>query len=98
MAASRAAVAAITARDVALRRDPVADLQATHLDAEVDDFATEFVADGHRHRDSGARPVVPLENMDIRAADRGAVDLDQDIVMANLRRGDVFHPDAAFGL
>jgi hypothetical protein len=35
--------------------------------------------------------------VDIGSADRGPIDLDQDIVMADFWNRDVFHPDATLG-
>ena len=79
-----------------LRGHTIADLEAAYLDTDIDDFATEFVADGHWHRDRGTSPVIPFVDVDIGTANRRPIDLDQDIVVADRRCGDVFHPDAAF--
>ena len=55
-----------------------------HIGAELDDLAGIFVADRHRRRDRLLRPLVPVEDMDVGAADAGLVDLDQHVVRPDL--------------
>jgi hypothetical protein len=84
VAAAGTAVAADAAGDVALCGHPVARCEADHLAADgLHDLAAELVAHRHRHRDGLPRPVVPLEDVDVGAADRGAVDADQHVVVAH---------------
>ena len=44
------------------------------------------------------RPVVPFVDVQIGAADAGAVDADQDVVDADLRFGNVFEPQPGSAL
>ncbi len=83
-----AAVAAEAAGDVAFSGDAVADREAAHFLPELDDFAHVFVADVHRHGNRLLRPVVPLPDMDVGAADRGLRDPDHHVVVADFR---LFH-------
>ena len=71
VAPAGAAVAAVAAGDVAFARDAVADREAAHFAAHVDDAAEVLVADGHGHRDGLLRPGVPVVDVHVGAADRG---------------------------
>ena len=82
--AAGAAVAAEAAGDVALAGDAVADREAAHLDAHVDDLAHVLVAHLHRHGDRLLRPVVPLPDVHVGAADRRLADADEDVVVPHL--------------
>ena len=72
MAAAGQAVAAASADDVAFAADDVAGLKIGDVGADLDDFADEFVADDHRHGDGLLRPLVPLVDVQVGAADAGA--------------------------
>ncbi len=97
MTPAGAAVAAETAGDMAFAGHPVTDFETSYLDPHVDDLATVFVADGHRHGNRCLGPVIPFEDMDIGATDRRSIYLYQNVVMTDLRHRDVLHPDAALG-
>ena len=98
MPAPGPAVAAMAAGHVALAGDPLADLEAGDFHAEIGDGADELVAHGHGHRNGALRPVVPVVDVNIGAADRGLSDLDQHVVMADRGLGHLLHPDAGFRL
>src|SRR5690606_24490205 len=72
----------------------VTDLQAANLRADFDDASAILVSHGHGHGDGLLRPVVPVVDVHVRAADRGLRDPDEHIVGTGLRLGDVLHPDA----
>uniref|UniRef100_A0A0N5A4M9 NAD-specific glutamate dehydrogenase n=1 Tax=Parastrongyloides trichosuri TaxID=131310 RepID=A0A0N5A4M9_PARTI len=73
--------------DVPLGRDALADLQAAiHVLADGDDLAREFMAGDHRHGHVLLGPLVPVPDVDVGAADGGAVHLDQHVLVA--RDGD----------
>ena len=93
LASAALAVAAVTTRDVALTRHPLPDLEPGHVAAELGDLAHELVSDHHRHRDRRLRPGVPAMDVQIGAADRCLVDLDQDLVGGGGRLGDVVQPE-----
>ena len=65
--------------DVALAGNALADVQSGDARAKLGDLADVFMADGHGRLDVLLRPRVPVVNVDIRAADRGFVDLDEDL-------------------
>jgi hypothetical protein len=85
VAATGAAVAAEPAGDVAFAGDAVTDLEAAHFLTDLDNLADVFVADVHRHGDRLLRPLVPLPDVDVGAADRSLLDADHDVVVADLR-------------
>ena len=98
MAAAGHAVAAAAADDMALAGDDHAGRVIVDVVADLDDLADEFVADHHRHRDRLLRPFVPFVDVQIGAADRGALHLDLDVVDAGLGLGHVLEPEAAGAL
>src|SRR5690606_5904546 len=76
--------------DVALGRDALADLEAAiHVLADGDDLAGEFVAGDHRHGHVLLGPLVPVPDVDVGAADGGAVHLDQHVLIARDGNGGV---------
>src|SRR5690606_95573 len=91
------AVAAVPADDVAFGRDPLADGIAAHAGADFHDPADELVADHQPGLDRALAPLVPQVDVQVGAADRGFLELDQDLVRARLRDRDFLHPDAFGG-
>ena len=73
------AVTAMVAGNVPFARDALADMQPCHAFAERGDFADIFMTDGHGRLDVLLRPRIPVVDVDIRAADGGLVDLDEDL-------------------
>jgi hypothetical protein len=90
----REAVAAATADDVPFAADDVAGAEVLHIGPDFDDASDEFVADYHRNGDRLLSPVIPVVDMHVGAADAGAEHLDEDVVDANRRLGDIFEPQA----
>jgi hypothetical protein len=85
--------------DVALARDPLADLQpALHRAADLDDLAGELVAHDHRDRDRLGGPLVPLPDVQVGAADGGAAHADQHVLWARLRHRRLDLPEALLRL
>jgi hypothetical protein len=68
------------ADQVAFAGTALAEAQPLDIAADSDDLARKFVAGDKRHRNRPRRPVVPLPDMDVGAADAGLVDADQDVV------------------
>ena len=79
------AVAADAADDVALAVDQVALLEPLHGGADLLDHADELVPDDHRRLDRLLRPVVPVVDVHVGAADRGLPDPDEHVVRARGR-------------
>ena len=98
MAPSGPTVPAYAAGYVSFGGDPVSDTEAFYLNPALDDLAAEFVPDGHRYRDRFARPVIPLIDMDVGAAYRRSLDLDQDIVVPDRGLVDILEPDTTLRL
>ena len=91
-----AAVAAMTAGDVALAGDAIALLETGHVAADLDDLADELVTDRHRHGDGALRPFVPVVDVHVGAADGGLADADEHVVRADIGLVLALHPDARF--
>ena len=91
------AVAAAAADDVALAADEVAGREVGDVAADLDDLADELVADDERRLDRLLRPRIPGVDVQVRAADAGLVDADQDVVDAHRRLGHVAQLEARAG-
>ncbi len=79
------ALQALAARDVHFSGDEVAFLDAGHFVADGLDRAAEFVTGNQGRMNAALRPLVPLINMQIGAADGRRLDFDQHIGRAILR-------------
>ena len=79
------AVAAVTAGDMALAGDALADREARDARAKLGDLADILMADDLWGLDVLLRPLVPFVDMDVGAADRGLVDLDENFSGARHR-------------
>ena len=95
--APAAAVAAMPADDMALRRHPLTDFVARYRRAQCGDAANEFMADGQPGLDGALAPIIPEIDMQVGAADRGFFQLDQHFVGAGHGHRHLFHPDAFAG-
>jgi hypothetical protein len=79
---------------VPLAADDVAQVKVVNVRADFDDPPYELVPDNQRDRDRSLRPVVPVVDVHVGAADPRAQHLDQHIVDADLRLGHVLKPQA----
>ena len=92
------AVAAVTADDMPLGSNTVADLDITYAGTYLSHYAYELMSLYIRRFAVRLRPFVPLVHVEVGAADSGFGDLDEDIVQSDFGHRDVFHPDAVFGI
>ena len=95
--AAGTAVEAAAARDVALGRHVVADRDVTDGAAGVDDGPGELVAERERRDDPVLRPRVPAEDVQVGAADARRLDLDEHLVVARNRDGDLLQRETRLG-
>lgn len=98
MASSSQAIAAASADHVTLAADDVAAKEVADVRADFNDLADKLVADGHRYGYRLLCPLVPLVNVNVRAADTGVVHPNQHVVDADRWLGDTFKPKPPFGL
>src|SRR6185437_10732526 len=84
-----AALQALAAGHVHLRRDEVAFLDAGDLGAHRSYHAAEFVPGDERRMNAALRPGVPVIDVQVGAADRGYFDFDQNVGQADLGDGNV---------
>src|SRR3546814_14367828 len=78
---------------MALGRNPLADRVAAHAWSDLDDAADEFMADPPPGLDRALAPPVPQVDVQVGAADRRLLELDQVLVRAWLRHRYLLHPD-----
>src|SRR5258708_15857680 len=83
------AVAALAADQVPLAADQVTDGEVGDLRPERDDLADELVPDDQRRAHVGLRPAVPLEDVQIGAANAGVQHPDEHVVPADAWNGDI---------
>ena len=83
-----AAVAAVAADDVPLAGRQLPELEAAHPVSQLDDPAHELVAGDQRHGDRALRPLVPLVDVHVRAADGGLEHTDHHFSGAGAGDGD----------
>ena len=96
MLASAAAVAAVSAGNVTLTGNTVADFVVSDATAHFYDFTDILVANGHRSLDGVLRPLVPIVDVKVSAADSNFPNLDKYIIYTDFRHRNIFHPDARF--
>src|SRR5438128_11280787 len=89
MAPASQAIAAMAANHVAFTADDLARKEILHIGANLNDFADKLVPDDHRHWDRFFRPVIPFVDVQIGAANAGAIDPYQDIVDSDRWFGDL---------
>ena len=94
MAPPGEAVATAAADDMALGADDLAYLEPGNIGPDLDDPACEFVTHGHRRRNRGLSPLVPVVDVDVGAADPRGEDFDQDVVGPDRRHGHVVESQA----
>src|SRR5688572_29354553 len=73
---------AFHADEMAFTRNPVAYFDGAYMSADLFDNAAELVADDHRNGYSFLRPLVPVPDVDVGAADARFLHLDQDLIGA----------------
>ena len=96
VATPRAAVAAVAAHDVAFAGNALPDFEMVDVFADFFDVPDVFVPDDHRHGNRLLRPLVPLVDVDVRAADGGFLDANQNVVRPAFGFGNVHELQARF--
>src|ERR1700691_3889481 len=96
MPPARLAVTTTPADHVALDADNVSGIKIVHVGSDGGDLADKLMTNHHRHRDGSLRPIVPLEDVHIGAADAGVTHTDQNVIDANGRLRHIFQPQPAF--
>ena len=77
-----------------LAADDLARMKVGHVRADLDDLTDELMPDSHRDRDRFLSPRVPLVDVDVGAANAGAVHFDQDVVDSVFRLGNILKPQS----
>ena len=68
-------------------------LEVVDMTTDPFDYTDEFMSDHHRRWDNLLRPGIPVEDVQIGAADRGFFQLDQDFIGRRCRDRHLLHPD-----
>ena len=96
MTPARQAIPAPAAGHVPFPAHDVAGIKVGDVRTHFHNFAHKLVPDHHRHMDGFLRPVVPLINVQIRAADARAMHANEHVINANFRLLDVLKPKSRF--
>ena len=89
------AIAAAPANHVPFPADEIAGVQVRDVRADFDDLSAEFVPDDERHVNRGARPIVPVVDVQVGAANARAQHANLDVVDAGFGLGNIFEPQAS---
>ena len=92
-----AAVAAVTAHDVTLAGYHVARLVLGHGRAHALDDAAELMPHVHTHGDGLLGPGIPVPDVQVRAADCGFVNLDENIICTDFGHRHIHQLQAGSG-
>src|SRR5215471_17220211 len=90
-------VSAPAANDVPFPGDKFTRMKVIHVGADFDDLSYKLMPNDHRHRNGLFRPVVPVEDMNVCAADTCAQNMYQHIINANAGFGNILKPKPRFG-
>src|SRR2546421_8593465 len=96
MSPARQTVSTMTTNDMSLAAHHLPRKKVRDICADFDNLTHKLMAHNHRHGNGFLRPIVPLVNMQVSAADSCSIDPNQDIVLPDLRFGYVFQPQPGF--
>src|SRR6187402_12023 len=68
-------------------------MKIRYVGTDLHDLADEFMSHDHRHRDRLLRPGIPLIDVNVGAADAGAIHVDKHVVDAYFGPGNIFEPE-----
>ena len=88
----------MTAGDMALSGNTVTDLVVLYAAAHLHNLADILVTDGHRGLDSVLGPLIPVVDVEVSTANGYFPNLYKNIVHADFRHRDIFHPDSRFSI
>ena len=96
--AAPAAVAAMTAGDMAFSGHAVSDLVVLDTAAQLHNLADILVTDGHWGLDRVLGPLIPVVDVEVSTANGYFPNLDKNVIYTDFRHRDIFHPDSRFSI
>ena len=97
VAPPRETIAAAPADHVPFPADQIAGMKIRHVGSDFDNLSAEFMPDDQRHVNGGARPIVPVVDVQVGAANSRAQHANFDVVDAGFGLGNIFEPQASLG-
>ena len=94
MPAAGETIAAVTAHDVTLAADYLSGKEVRDIGPDAHDLSHELVPDMHRYRDRLLRPVVPVVDVNVGAADGRSLHTNKYVVDPDLRVRYIVEPEA----
>src|SRR5579885_889609 len=94
MAAPGQAVPAAPAGHMPFAADDIARMKIVDVRANFDNFAHELMTDRHRNGNRALRPIVPVINVNVGAANARAPDTNEDVVDSGSRRFNLLEPQS----
>ena len=90
--ASSHTVAASPADNMPFSGNEFAGMKVIHIRADCDDLPDKLMTNDQRNGNRLLRPLIPVEDVNVSAADAGSQDPDQDIIDSDRGFGDVLQP------
>jgi hypothetical protein len=92
MSPARETVTTSTTNNMTLATDHLPWKKIFNIRPDFNNLTDELMTYHHRHGDGFARPIVPIINVQIRAANTGAIDANQDVVEPDNRFWNILEP------
>jgi hypothetical protein len=96
MAAACHAVATAPANHVSLTGDQLTRLEVVDIRPDFNDLADEFVANHHGYGNRLLRPLIPIEDVKVGAANSSSQNANEDVVDSDGGLGNVSQPQTRF--
>ena len=97
MPPARQTIPAMSTDDVSLTHHHLTASKSEDVVADCIDDADELMTNHHWHRDCFLRPVIPIIDVNVGAADRRLQHADENVITASFRNGNLLKPEARFG-
>src|SRR4051794_16604306 len=98
MAAAREAISAAAANHMPFPANNLANVKIGDVGAGLHYFTNELMTNHHGHRNGFPRPFIPFENVNVGAANSGAVNANQHVVDADGGLRNIFQPQSRLAL
>jgi hypothetical protein len=97
MPPSRQTIAAVSTCDVSLAHNEIPARKSSHVITDSINDAGKLMTNGHRHWNCFLRPVIPIVDVHVSAADRRLQHSDQHVVTASFWNRNILKPEARLG-
>jgi hypothetical protein len=96
MSAARQAIAATSADDVPFAADQFSGMEVVDVRTDLDNLANKLMPNNKWHGNCRLRPLIPVVNVDVGAANSREQHSNFDVIDPDLRFGNIFQPQSRF--